>query len=630
MIIFFRKLSESWPAKILLGLLAISMMSVFGLGSMTSMWGKQDVVLKVGSDAVRTQDLQNAFNQELTRARAMMPGRYLSPAEAIQMGLLNSTVQKQVSDRLKRVMTEDLETIASNDSVRNYIVNNDAFQTMMGQFDRALFDAYLRQLNLSEAGFTANLRQELAQKHVFDAIQSVVAVPSLLRDKMYAYENEARDMSVLLIGPESVKINEKPTEEDLRDYYDAMQDDLYAPEYRTVSVVRITPQTVADSILVSDEEVQALFDESKDALSTPERRQVAQILVSDEAQAAELMRGLTAANFDAVALKAGQSTEETDLGWLTKDSVLAELSVPMFEAQKGEVTGPVESPVGYHILWIKDIEPAKTVQLADVKEELIQKAKAEKTYDLMYQKSKEFDTRIGAGETLETAAAALQLPVETGIVTDASGMDKSGKNSGLNNPAAVQSAFMLPQNEVSALIDEGDGYLAVRVDQIEPRTLKSFETVQDVLTAEWVKDKQEKQVQSYADDLFARAQKGDSLKTVALFSGLKVQELKDIKRGDLQSLPPQIGDDLFRAETDHPVLMPLNEGFVLAEVTGVRMPDAAQDEIGLKTVTQDLNNAITSGLIEETLVYYSNKAGVSVNMPLIEQTFSIYMKPENN
>ena len=629
MIIFFRKLSESWPAKILLGALAISMMSVFGLGSMTSMWGKQDVVLKVGSDAVRTQDLQNAFNQELTRARAMMPGRYLSPAEAIQMGLLNSTVQKQVSDRLKWVMTEDMETIASNDSVRNYIVNNDAFQTMMGQFDRALFDAYLRQLNLSEAGFTANLRQELAQKHVFDAIQSIVAVPSLLRDKMYAYENEARDMSVLLIGPESVKINEKPTEEDLRDYYDAMQDDLYAPEYRTVSVVRITPQTVADSITISDEEVQALFDESKDALSTPERRQVAQILVSDEAKAAEWMNGLTAANFDAVATKAGQSPEETDLGWLTKDSVLAELSIPMFDAQKGAIVGPVESPVGYHILWIKDIEPAKTVQLADVKDELIQKAKAEKTYDLMYQKSKEFDTRIGAGETLETAAAALQLPVETGIVTDASGLDKSG-DSVLNNPAAVQSAFMLPQNEVSALIDEGDGYLAVRVDQIEPRTLKSFETVRDVLTAEWMKDKQEKQVQSYADDLYARAEKGDSLQTIALFGGLKVQELKDIKRGDLQSLPPQIGDDLFRAEPDKPLLMPLNEGFVLAEVTGVRMPYAAQDEIGLKTVAQDLNNAITSGLIEETLVYYSNKAGVSVNMPLIEQTFSVYMKPENN
>ena len=162
MIIFFRKLSESWPAKILLGALAVSMMSVFGLGGMTSLWGKQDVVIQVGSDSVRTQDLQNAFNRELNRARAMMPGRYLSPAQAIQMGLLNSTVQKEVSDRLKRAMTEDMETIASNDSVRNYIVNNAGFQTMMGQFDRALFDAYLRQMNLSEAGFASSLRQELA------------------------------------------------------------------------------------------------------------------------------------------------------------------------------------------------------------------------------------------------------------------------------------------------------------------------------------------------------------------------------------------------------------------------------------------------------------------------------------
>ncbi len=630
MIIFFRKLSESWPAKILLGMLAISMMSVFGLGGMTSLWGKQDVAIKVGKDTVRPQDLQNAFNRELTQMRAKMPGQYVSPAQAIQMGLLNSTVQKEVSDRLKYVMTEDMETIASDDSVRNYIVNNEAFQTMTGQFDRALFDAYLRQLNQSEAGFTALLRQELAQKHVFDAIQAIVAVPSSMTDKMYAYENEARDMSVVLVGPEAVKIAETPSEEELRDYYDAMQDDLYAPEYRTVSIVRITPETVAASIAVSDEDVRALFDEQKDALSKPERRQVAQILVQDEVKANELMTGLTAQNFDEVASAAGQSTQDTDLGWLTKDSVLAELSMPMFEAQKGAIVGPVQSPVGYHILWVKEIEQAEIVQLADVKDELIAKAKAGKTYDLMYEKSKEFDTRIGAGETLETVATALQLPVEQNIVTDASGLGKDGKPSAVNNPMAVQSAFLLPQNEVSALIDEGDGYMAVRVEKIEPSVLKTFDAVKETLIAEWVKDKQKKQVQSFADDLFARTQKGDTIQTVALFGGLKVQDLKDIKRGDLQTLPPQIGADLFKAQTNMPVLMPLDEGFVLAEVTKVNLPDVTQDEIGLKTVEQDLNNAITSGLIEETLLFYSNDVGVSVNMPLIEQTFSIYMKPENN
>ena len=32
----------------------------------------------------------------------------------------------------------------------------------------------------------------------------------------------------------------------------------------------------------------------------------------------------------------------------------------------------------------------------------------------------------------------------------------------------------------------------------------------------------------------------------------------------------------------------------------------------------------------ETLLYYSNREGVTVNTPLIEQTFSVYMRPENN
>ncbi len=629
MFISSRNFRESWGAKIIFVILAFGMMS-FGMSDVISFFRKQDIAIKVGSNNIHTYDLQNAFNRELAYVRAMMPGQYLSPEEAIQMGLLNTTVQKEISNHLKLIMTNDVETVASDDSVRNYIVNNSAFQTMMGQFDRSLFNAYLRQLNLSEAAFTSNLRQELAQKHIFDAIQAVVPTPSSLVSKMYSYENETRDMSILLVLPGNVKISETPTSEILQDYYEALQDELYAPEYRSLSVVRITPQTIADTIVISDQEIQKLFEENKEALSKPEQRQVSQILLQSKEEADELVNDITTKNFYEIAAKVNQTPESSDLGWVSKNSVLEEISLPIFEASVNSIIGPVQSSVGYHILWVKDVEKEKIPQLDDVKNDLIQKAKNEKTYDLMYQKSKEFDTLIGAGESLEKVADSLQLPVEKNIITDAMGFDETGKTSTLNNLKAVREAFSLPENEVSALVDEGDGYLAVRVDKIEPSRLKSFNEVKTVLIDAWTKDMQEKKLKEFAENLFGRIQKGDSFKTVALFSGLEVQNLEHIKRKDLQNLPSQVSEKLFKLEINEPSLDPLNEGFILSEIHKINVPDASQDESGVKVVEQDLHNAITNGFIEESLLYYSNKEGVSVNMPLIEQTFSIYMKPENN
>lgn len=52
MIMFFRKLSESWIAKLLMILLSISMMMLFGISGMTSMWGKDDTAIVVGSEHV--------------------------------------------------------------------------------------------------------------------------------------------------------------------------------------------------------------------------------------------------------------------------------------------------------------------------------------------------------------------------------------------------------------------------------------------------------------------------------------------------------------------------------------------------------------------------------------------------
>lgn len=629
MIMFFRKLSESWIAKGLMILITISMMTVFGMGGLTQLWGKEDTVIQVGRDKVNANQLMKAFDQELKRTRDMMPTVYLSPQDAIKAGLLNAVIQQTTGGILKANMADDLETIASDDAVRMYIVNNPNFQTITGSFDRNLFSAYLQQMRMSEAEFSRKLRQELAQRQVFDAISAVVAAPSSLVEKMYIYENEARDMDVLLVHTNAVPVTAEPSEQDIEEYYAAMEETLYSPEYRSVTILKMTPEAVAQGIQVSAEELAALYEERKEDFVQPEERKVDQILLSDAGAAEALMKDLTPANFVQMAQeKAGQTEADTNWGWIKKSDVLTEVADAVFDAPEGKVIGPVESSAGYHILVVREIKQAQQTPEAAIKEELTKQVKAGKAYEMMYQKSKEVDNMLGAGESLEKAADSVALALQDIPFVDPAGMTKEGKKVDELPSEALEYIFTLPAGESSPLIDYQNGFLVVRTNEIEPTALKPLADVKEIVIAEWKKDQQKKDIAAFADKIYKAAQKGDDLKTVGLFYHVDEKLLKDMTRSKVQDLPQEVVEQLFMAKKDAVVLVPIGEDFVVAKVTGIEMPDLQKDKVGLMNVQMSLNNRISDGMTEELLTNYAGKGGIQINMPLIEETFSVYMKEE--
>lgn len=629
MIMFFRKLSESWIAKLLMILLSISMMMLFGISGMTSMWGKDDTAIVVGSEHVKAQQLMSDFQRDLKKAQALMGGKYLSPQDAIKMGMMNTVVQQRVSGALKNEMTEDMETIASDAAVRNYIINNPNFQTLTGQFDRNLFAAYLNQMQMSESLFSLNLRKELAQKHVFDAIRAVVVAPSSLTEKVYAYANETRDLDVLLVHTGTVPVSEEPTEDELQEYYAAMEEQLYAPEYRRLSLLKITPETVSAHFVVDEATVQAVYDEHLNNYTKPQRRKVDQILTKDVASADFVMEGLTADNFLQTAQEKGKQTpEETDLGWLEKASVLPEIGDAVFSAQVGEILGPIETTVGYHILVVREIEDAVVTPLSEVRDAIVAQLKAEKAYDLMYAKSREIDDKLGAGEPLDKVAAEVGLTVEKVDFVDGFGKNKAGTEVVGLSSEILETAFLSPEGEPSPLVNYQNGSVVVQVDAVEPMSLKPFAEVKDILVAEWKKDQQKKDIADFAQKVYQAAQKGDELKTVALFYQLDEKTLKDVNRGAVSDLPRAVVEQLFSAQEDAVLLLPVGEDYVVAKVEKVTAADADIDPALLVAVQASLNQQITDGMVEELLTSYANTVGVKIDTPLIEETFQVYMKQD--
>ena len=621
MIMFFRKLTETWGAKLLLLLIALSMGGLFGLGQMTSFWGAKTDAIRVGNRVVKPQELVRDVEQQARRMTSLT-GQYVSIQTALTMGILPQTIANKVKAFLSADVAEDLGLVASSNAVGNYIVNNPNFQTITGTYDPSMIQVYLNRMQMSEQELTIALREELARKHFTDAAAAVIRVPEFEQDTIYSYKSERRDFETILLPAAFVEIKGKPDEKTLKNYYEAMEENLYTPEYRQINVLRLTPDELAKSIAVSEDEVKAVYEARQNIYATPEKRKVEQILVKDSETAQALYEELTAENFKQVA-KEKANQEDIDLGWIEKTGVVESVGEAVFNAESGKVLPPVESQFGFHILIVREVEKAKQTPFSDVKADIKANIQAERAYDILLEKSKTLDNALGEGASLADAAKLINLQANDIVWVDVSGLKDDGKTS-MNLPTELtQKIFMMKKGDVSPLYDFENGYIVAQVLDVKASALKPFDAVKDELVAEWKKDQQTKNAADFAQKVFESAQK-DFSKTAKTYH-LETQDLKDVRREDIKGVSAADVKALFDAKQGDVLLLSAGQNdYILAKVKAIASSDEQQDVVEKQLFNAGLSEQVIDSVYTEVLSYYGQKNKVKVNEALIEDTFAPY------
>ena len=609
MIIWFRKASENFFFKILLFVLALSMISAFAVGNVFDAFKRRSAALSVAGQSVSMDTLLRAFQDNVNQLQRRMGGRYISTQDAIAQGWVDATVAQLIDQILKDEMMDDLGVAASDAAVRNYLTANPNFKTMTGQFDRRLFEAYLQQMNLSEKAFLNKLRQELAYHHVADAVQAVNAVPTALQKALYAYENEKRSIALVAIDSTAVPVAQQASKKELQDYYEQMQDDLFSPEYRTLSTVEVSPETLSAVVSVSEEEIKEAFEARKDSLSTPEKRRVLQVIVDDESAAKAFAKKASGENFIQQA-KSVRNADASDLGYVSATELLDELAEPLFDAKVGKVIGPIQTELGWHVLVATDRQKARSVSLAQARAELAKELKAARAYDMLYQISQKMDEILAEGQDLSAAAKAVSLRVKQWPSVTIEGKSAKGQ-SGLPEEV-LASAFELQEGETSTPISYKDGFVFVRVDAIEPAQALTFEQAKPQLQKAFKQDKQKEQLEAYAKQLLKEAKASKSLKKAG-----DVKTFASVQRKDLEQLPPDVVTQIFDAAVQTPFLVPVGEQWALIMVT---QKEAASLNATQEALFKDQLNAQIAQSAEQALLG-SYAQDLTVNTAEIEKTF---------
>ena len=128
-------------------------------------------------------------------------------------------------------------------------------------------------------------------------------------------------------------------------------------------------------ITITDEEMQAYFEENKASLNQVEQVKASHILVESKEIADEVIQKLNeGGNFADLAKEYSKDTMNSqsggDLGYFGKGEMLAEFENEAFSLGINEISEPVKTNYGYHIIKVEDKKEAKEAVYEDFKDNI--------------------------------------------------------------------------------------------------------------------------------------------------------------------------------------------------------------------------------------------------------------------
>jgi len=639
----FRKLARFVILFLLFGMLIISF-AFWGIGDMLRTDGRSTEVAHVGGTRlplygwiggapVYVSEVRDQFNRQL-EAIQRQTGQRPEPEQALKFGLHIRALEEVIQRAVLDYAIQQFGLTVTDAEVRAAIARNPAFQGTGGAFDPLLFRNRLQQARIGEAQFVVDTRREIAAGQLFAVVRSEGLSPKSLRDDIFRLESERRIADTIYV-PDSIVVDVPvPTAEQLNTYFEANKVKFQIPEYRAFSYVLLTVDDVLPQIAVSADQVKQEYEARAAEFGTPEKRDVDQAMADTETKAKAIIAAATAAGKsleDAAKEVLGSADGVIKLGAVTKKELPpGPLADGIFSLPAGIAPAPIQSPLGWHVVRINNIEAGKSVPFGDVKEKLEKDMRAQQAPDLLIKLVTDFERMLGKTQSMKTAAEDLGVKVKTYENVDARGMDPTGKQI-VTGPAAaelVQAAFATRESTESDLLETQRGeYFVVRTDRVTPARIPALGEVDSKVVEAWQAEERRKIADAKVKAAVDMANAGTDLATIAKGFGLEVRTAKAVTRFEADAgnyLTQPVVQELFKLAPGKTQAVRTAEGSVIVHVKLVEAPDLAKDKEALDRFGKQLDTMMANDLILELVAALRTKYGVTVD----EGAFAAAFRPQ--
>lgn len=488
MLHFIRDRAQGWIAWFIVGLISIPF-ALWGVNSYVT--GPSDtIVAKVNGEEITRTELQQAVQRYREQMRQMM-GDEFNPEMFDSAEIRFAVIDDLIEQRLIRSATDTLGQRVSDRQIAQFIQQTPAFQRD-GRFDSEQYQMVLARAGFSPASYEATLRNDLLAQQLVQNVEGSTFVSQVELERLLKLENQQREIAYGVIKMEDFLSEVEVDESDVRDFYNANQSSYTAPEQVSVDYLELSLDTISSQIEVSEEQLQQFYADNKSQFVGPEQRRISHILIEDNDEAEQTLEAIQSQlaegkSFEDLAksysVDVGSAESGGDLGFMQRDVMEPAFEEAAFALENvGDVSEPVETEFGYHLIKLTELDQSATVEFSDIRDEVARQYRRQQAERQFYDKAEELaNLTYENPETLDVAAETLGLDIQTtGAFT------RNGGSGIAENPAVTRAAFsddVLNQDLNSAIIELSDTHLIViRKNNHVPATLLPFDSVSPAIT----------------------------------------------------------------------------------------------------------------------------------------------------
>ena len=620
----FRDKIVKWGAQLLFVLLILSFVA-WGIGDYIGFRGAgpNPTVAEVGGRPVLTRDFQREMQDQMARMRQMF-GDTFNIEQARALGIEETVLQNMIQDALFSEGARRLGLVVDDSVVSEEIRSDPSFQTPGGAFNRLQFDSALRQAGFTESNYVALMRNEIVRRQYLSPILLSREAPNTMVEALYRYRAEKRVAQIITLPHSMIKNVPDPTDEQLAKHHQDNARAYTSAEVRAVTLVRMRPEDIADEIDVSDADIQRFYEDHLVEFSTPERRELSQILFSDEAAARAAYERLSKGEDYA---KLEKEFNGGALGDLTKGEIpIPELGDAAFKLLPDQVSDPVSSPLGWHIVKAGKITAATRKELREVRDEVRHRIALDKAADSLFGLAGKFEDELGGGANAEEAAKRLKLNVTKIESIDREGRDPAGNRYNDMSPEMLRAMFDTPQGADSQLgyLPNGAGHFVVHVDKVFPAVLRPLDDVKMRVREDWLAAQRSERADAIVQEMLSEIKAGKLLAEVAGPRGANIVTTKPFTRTrqglDLQ-VPSSLVAALFKVQTGIPESGAGEEAHMIGIVTEIIAPDLVAEADAVNRLKDELAGALSNDLSQSLAGALRERLKVTIDRASVEKAF---------
>ncbi len=576
-----------------------------------------------GTDVAVVGDQTIGFKEFDTYVRLSLERYNMSPQKAYATtSLFDDFLGTLIRTRFVQQETENLGLRVSKKKIQRELIARIKPSQQDGENFQQTFERILREQGLREEEFLDSYNREIVGDIMMETVQSgFESVPEVSRD-LFLIQNHTRDISLIVFEDKDIEGIDNPDSKVIEKLYNSYkQSQFKIPELRKFDIAYIDEEKLKSTLEISDSDLSEYYKNNIEDFKVPEQKVMEQVIVKEQKEA-ELIKNLVTDK--KMTLEQAKTKIMGEQGMYVpsapfrEDMLIADIHDPVMQAKDGDVIGPLQTLMGFHVMHISETLDAHTLPLEEVRPSIKEALLNEKAIDRVYSLSDEMSDLLAGGDVFEDIQKTLPLKISSLPLMTSTGLNSEQKDvfEGLpesdkkDKDIILEEGFLLQTTETSRVFEFPSGrFGAVKLVESYPETFKPIDIVKDQIVNGYIKDQQRAENSKLLSLVHKGLENGsETFEAAAKKNNKSVVSHKSLSL--FAPLPSPFSDSnrpaLFEANIGQYVSFKVENGMAIARIDAYHLPDILESS---EKQLSSIQNAVSKELRDEIFSYYLYNLG---------------------